>query len=208
MKNVKTLLPVFLLLATFLLSCRKDPVNLTLQPGAETGKDAYLRSLTPDSNYGTHPDFTSEAVTNGGNFVAVRCIIDFDLSSIPSTAVITDAKLYLYTYNSPRTGQHLGTNLSYLQRITSGWDEMSVTWNIAPATTALHQATLPTSTSVSENYVADVKDLVQDYIVDKEHSFGFMLRLADESIYNRMIFASSDNPDSGIHPKLVIDYQL
>ena len=208
MKNVKSILPGFLLLVTFLLSCNENPVNLTLQPGAETGKDAYLRSLTPDSNYGTHPDFTSEAVTNGGNFVAVRCIIDFDLSSIPPAADITDAKLYLYTYNSPRTGQHSGTNLSYLQRITSGWDELSVTWNTAPATTALHQAMLPTSTSVNESYVVDVKDLVQDYIADKENSFGFMLRLADESVYNRMIFASSDNTDTGIHPKLVIGYQL
>ena len=209
MKNVKTHLRIFLLLMIFLSSCSnsKDD-NLTLQPDSVKGNDAYLRSLTPNSNYGTHPDFTSEAVTNAGNYVAVRCIIDFDLSSIPSTAVITDAKLYLYTYNSPRTGQHLGINLSYLQRITSGWDEMSVTWNTAPATTALHQAILPTSTSVNENYVVDVKELVQDYVADKAHSFGFMLRLADETIYKRMIFASSDNTNIGIHPKLILTYHL
>jgi hypothetical protein len=209
MKNVKTHLRIFLLLMIFLSSCSnsKDD-NLTLQPDSVKGNDAYLRSLTPNSNYGTHPDFTSEAVTNAGNYVAVRCIIDFDLSSIPSTAVITDAKLYLYTYNSPATGKHTGTNLSYLQRITSSWDEMSVTWDTAPATTILHQATLPTSTSDYENYVVDVKDLVQDYVADKAHSFGFMLRLADETIYKRMIFASSDNTNIGIHPKLILTYHL
>lgn len=192
----------------FLPGCETNkPKILTLQPDSDTGKDAYLRSLSPDTNYGTHPDFNSEAVTNSGNYVAVRSVIDFDLSSIPSTADIREAKLYLYTYNSPRTGQHNGTNLSYLQRVTSNWDEMTVTWNTAPATTILHQVTLPTSTSVDENYIVDLKELLQDYITDKEHSYGFMLRLDDETPYNRMIFASSDNTDIGIHPKLVVTYQ-
>ena len=49
---------------------------------------------------------------------------------------------------------------------------------------------------------------MQDYVVDKEDSFGFMLRLADESVYYRMIFASGDNTDSWIHPKLIVTYQL
>ena len=184
----------------------KAQTTLTFQPDATTGKDAYLQSLNPDINYGTHPDFNSEACKNGGNFVAVRSVIDFDLSSIPSTAVITNAKLYLYTYNSPNTGQHTGDNISLLQRITSSWNANSVTWNTAPTTTTLHQATLSASTDVNENYIVDVTNLVQDYVADNSNSFGFMLRLADETVFKKMVFGSSNNADSTLHPKLVITY--
>lgn len=205
-----------MLLVVF-LSCKKDDENnqnnnattktLTLSPGSEDGKDAYLRSLTPNDNYGTHPDLTSEATTNGGNFVCCRGIIDFNLSGIPSNATIIDAKLYLFTYNSPNTGQHTGDNASYLERVTSSWDESTVNWNNQPTTSITNRVTLPKFNNVNQNYVVNITELVKDYFADKSNSFGFMLKLTDETVHKKMIFASSDNTDTSLHPKIVIQYK-
>ena len=40
------------------------------------------------------------------------------------------------------------------------------------------------------------------------NNYGFMLKLETEEYYRRMVFASSDNNDSEIHPKLDIYYTI
>jgi len=186
--------------------CLKAQTTLTLQPNASTGKDALISSLYSTSNFGNSTDFAGIATTVGGNLAIGRSLIDFDLSSIPSTAVITGATLYLYSFTSSSNGSNTGDNTSYLQMITSSWDEMTVTWNTAPTTTNLHQGTLQASTSSNQIYIVNVTNLVQDYVSDQANSFGFMLCLADESAYKGLIFASSDNADSTLHPKLIVTY--
>jgi len=41
-----------------------------------------------------------------------------------------------------------------------------------------------------------------------DQSFGFLLKLETESYYRSLIFASSDNTDPTLHPKLEITYNL
>jgi len=125
-----------------------------------------------------------------------------------TNTVIKNAVLYLFAFNSP-DGQHSqldGSNASVIQRITQEWDENTVTWNNQPATTEVNQVNVPASSAPDQNYEINVTQLIQDIIYDPENGHGLMLKLETESYYRSLIFASSDNPDTSLHPKLVIEF--
>lgn len=180
----------------------------TFRPGFEEGIDAYLRSLTPNTNYGEHPDFSATAWTFGGQYVAVRNLLFFDLFSIPQNAVVSSAKLSLYSYNSPWNGSHStmsGSNEAYLSRVISSWNEYAVTWNTMPTITTQNHVYLPATLYAIQDYIdIDVTLLVQDMLADPFNSYGFMMQLITEQFYRRMLFASSDHADSTLHPKLEV----
>jgi gliding motility-associated-like protein len=179
---------------------------ITLRPDSANGKDAYLRSLSPNTNYGTHFDFSATDWTFSGNPVTVRNVIDFDWSVIPANATLISANLSLYSYNSPANGSHStlsGSNEALLQRITSPWTESTVTWNTQPTTVTQNEVLLPASTNAIQHYLnIDVTALTQDILNDQANSHGFLFKLVTESFYRRMLFASSDNADSLLHPQL------
>jgi len=183
--------------------------TLVLQPGQQIGKDAYLRSLSPNTNYGSHPDYSAHAWTNRGRPVTVRGIVEFDLSALPPQTTIISATLFLYSYESRNNGHHStrsGSNAATISRVTSPWAESTVTWNNQPATTTQNRVGLPATTSSIQDYVVDVTAMVQDMVNDPANSYGFLFRLRNESYYRKMLFASSDNPDASLHPKLVIEF--
>lgn len=185
----------------------------TLQPNATQGKDAVLHGLSSQTatNYGALDIFLSDAWTFSGTPGVLRSVIDFDLSAVPTSATIVSAGLSLYAYDqSTGLGQHStmsGSNASLIQRVTSAWDESTVTWNTQPTTTSVNQITLPATTNVTDNYTGiDVSGIVQDMVNNPSSSHGFMLRLLDETYYRRMSFASSDHTNASLHPKLEVCY--
>lgn len=186
------------------------PTTLTLQPDGSTGVDAFLAQGDPNGNYGNHPEYAAIAWTCGGSQCLARNVIQFDLSSIPSNATITSAKLSLYSNPTPSNGNGTamqGNNASYLQRVTSSWSETTVTWNNQPTTTTTNQVMLAQSTSSSQDYLdIDVKALVQDMVTNPATSHGFMIKLVNESYYASMIFASTDYTNPSVRPKLVVTY--
>lgn len=193
-------------------------ITLSLRPDADEGKDAYFKTLEPDLNQGSHHDFSAITWTNQGRRVTCRSVIDFDLSSIPSNTVIQSAHLSLYNNptspnnwgNHSNGGRHCNKNVSnaaVLRRITSKWDEFTVTWNNQPSTTTVNEVSLARSKKQNQDYTdINVTSLVQDMVNAPASSFGFMISLETEELYRCLILASSDNPDPSKHPKLVITY--
>ncbi len=185
--------------------------TLVLKPDAVTGKCVYLDGAQPSANIGHSVQFSSVGWTCSGNPCYARSIIQFDLTSIPTNAVVTDARLSLYAYPNPNNGAGVamyGTaNTSLLQRITSSWNENTATWNNQPNTTTQNEVVLLQSTSSTQNYLnIDVKYLVQDMVDNPSASFGFMLQLQTQNYYNSMIFASNNYSDSTLRPSLTITY--
>jgi hypothetical protein len=178
------------------------------------GKDALLHSRLSSNNYGDHPDFSSMAGTNLGEPFEVRNLITFSLTGLPENTTVKYAGLSLYSYDSPNNGSHRklgGSNESELLGVTSGWEEQTVTWDTQPQTTEELQVYLQESQSTFENYLnIDVTPIIQamaDH--DTYVLYGMMLKLVDEEDrYRNLIFASSDNPDTTLHPKLVVCYTL
>jgi Secretion system C-terminal sorting domain len=179
-------------------------------------KDALIREFNgvgDNTNYGNYPYINMHAWTNGGVDVIHRTLVDFDLSTIPNGSTILNAELLLYTdKNSTKypTGHDVtsGSNACIIRRIISSWTENSVTWNNQPGTSVVNQVMMPQSTSNFQDYSIEVTKLVQDMINDTSNSFGFRINLQDEIPYRRLVFASQDNGDTAIHPKLVITYDV
>lgn len=192
-------------------TCSVGTKTITLKPDASEGKDAALGDGEPNTNYGSHPEFSALAWTCGGSPCRIRSLLQFDLSDIPEGSKIIDAKLSLYSWNSPSNGSHStqsGSNETFLQRITENWSENTVTWNSPPFVTTVNQVVLQASSNAIQHYEdIDVTDIVQDMVDDPANSYGFFFRLSTEQEFRKMIFASSDNPDAGLHPKLEIEYQ-
>lgn len=208
MKKILTTIPFL-----FFVSWVFAQTTITLQPGATSGKDAMIWTNNPNTNYGTTRDFKAMAWTWSGAPGVRRSLIDFDLSGVPAGAQIVDARLSLYfnpnSGDVPFTGGHSslsGSNASVLQRITSQWDESTVTWNNQPATTTQNEVQLPQSTSPTQDYLdIDVTAMVEDMIADPS-SGGFMIRLQTEQHFRVLLFASSDDLNAALHPKLEITY--
>jgi hypothetical protein len=179
----------------------------TTQPNAANGKDAII-SEANTSNLGTNPQLWALAWTYGGSNNG-RGLVQFDLSPIPSNAIITDARLSLWAWNqSGGAGSHSqnqGDNAAYIERITSSWQEMTVLWSNKPSTTTLHRDSLEGTTNPALNYPnINVTKLVIDMI--QYGNYGFMLREKIEAPFHKLNFCSSDHNDSTKHPKLVVSY--
>ncbi len=196
------------ILTTALLSFGQTTVSFNPE------KDAMIRSYNgtgDNTNYGTYPLNNIHAWTNSGNDVVHRSLLSFDLSSIPSTALIQSADLTLYSDpNStvyPNGHEYAGgSNACLVQAVTSTWTETGITWNNQPTTTSNSEVIIPASTSSFQNYSLDVTALVQNMVSSPGTYDGFMIKLQDETSYRRMAFASIDNADPLLYPELVITY--
>lgn len=187
--------------------------TVTLQPDPAAGKDAVICKADAagtygDVNYGTLTSFSDSRYTVGPDWYKMRSLLQFDLSFLPKNAIITSASLYLYNAG----GNHLNTeqsNASVLQRVTSYWEEGTVTWNNQPSATSTGEITLSNSTSGTQDYTLDVKAHIQDMVLNPQKNFGWLLKLSGESnsLRAQLNFASSDyTTDATKRPKLVITY--
>ena len=86
--------------------------------GVLPSDDTFIRSDAPSTNYGSENSFDVRPDNNADR----RGLVKFDLSSIPSNAIITNATLYLYE-KSNKTDQ-----VTFIYRVTSDWTENTVTW--------------------------------------------------------------------------------
>jgi N-acetylneuraminic acid mutarotase len=186
---------------------------IVIKPDALAGKDIHIINSMPNFNNDPHPEFLITAWTCGGALCNDRQLIQFDLSSIPANAILTHAGINLFANPNPVTipSANYGTNNSFvIQRITSPWNEQTVTWNTKPTAVNLNQVTVPQSSSANQNCLdIDVTNLVKDMLNDSAHSFGFNFQLVDESnYYNGRDFATSDNPNSSKWPSIQICYRM
>ncbi len=169
---------------------------------------------TANNNYGN-------ALQNGAYYIpghlgginSNRAMIDFDLSSIPSGAVISKATLNLYAYTdypeqTMAKDGHFGDNESFLRRITTAWDEYTAIWNMQPQTTLENQVILARSNYGDEDYVnIDVTSMIIDILKNPSESHGFMLGLMQEKEYANLSFHSKEGSDSTKYPVLKVVYQ-
>jgi hypothetical protein len=210
-RNIRSTL--LLLLAFLITQCGSDDERnlkvLIVQPDGQGGKDAIIRSSGPDQNYGGEIELAANVTTAQGPPFIQRALFDFDLSKIPAGSEILMATLSLW-YAEGSDSVHsvaTGPNTAFLQRITSTWNEATVTWNNQPASVITNRVIINSSSEPEEDYPEiDATLLVQDMIDNRENSFGFLLMLETETGSRGLYFASSDHPDPELRPRLHVRY--
>lgn len=184
--------------------------TLSLQPDG-SGKDASVFSLEPTTNYGDYTNFTSWGWTWNGVEGIYRSLIQFDLTSIPKEATVSEATLNLYANNYKSLNleghsNYSASNASQLKTILTPWEENTVTWNKQPEYNNLDVVLLSKSTSSTQDYVLNVAKQVQKMVGDPKSNFGFMLSLQKETHHAGLFFGSSDDKEPSRRPKLTVKY--
>lgn len=181
---------------------------ITLQPGPESGKDAFVFDLMPATNYGDYIDFISFYWTFQNQVGSGNSLIQFDLSQLPKSIEIQHASMDLFHSPGNSNSGHFGQNACYIKKITSKWDESRITWNSAPKTSTSSQIYLQESMDPDENYYdIDITSFVKNWYEDPQSNFGMMLRLQSQNLYSSMKFCSSDHPDPSLRPRLLVCYK-
>lgn len=199
-----------------------DP-TLDLQPDATAGKDAWVNYSTPNNNWGTHVSLLMGE--DSGNSPRTS-FLSFDLSSIPSGAIVSSADLELYCDAVQNSSQVL---VAY--RALVAWDEGAsngtagdVSWNERKSGVAWGTAggrgsgvdrestsnwsILASGISVPETVVTNVKTDVEAWVAGTPN-YGWILDFTyTGGVNNQVSFASSDSGTATRRPRLVIEYTL
>ncbi|MCP4217645.1 MAG: DNRLRE domain-containing protein [bacterium] len=162
---------------------------------------------------GKEAHFSARVWSKAGRPAIYRGLIAFDLTGIPSNAVIIEAKLKLYgtehnTLIEDKQKPRTRTNASYLERITASWEEYTLTWYTQPASTPEGRCSLEGSVTTDQDYTVDITHFVRGWVRGSYHNHGLLLRLQKEERYARMVFASKDSYFVSKWPKLEITYRI
>jgi hypothetical protein len=185
---------------------------LTPSHDAEIGYHDNYNSANVNYNNEIHCSPFSQPGYAGGSNIG-RGLMEFDLSSIPTDATVLGAFLSL-TASGPTgtTGAvtsvgDVGQNSATIRRITSAWVDNTVTWNTQPTSTDMDAVPLAQSTYSMQNYLnIDVTTLVQDMVADPDNSYGFMLKLDNETPTRGLLFYGGLAPEPDKVPTLVVIY--
>ena len=187
-----------------------DSKTLTIQPDGAAGKDSYVNKMYPTQNYGL------ERNTFAGVYAADvwwRTYIQFDVSSLPSGAVIEDASLELYYFAAVSTAS-AGPIGAY--KVTSSWNESSITWDDQPTASSTATDTVIVPAANTSSFLSwNITELVEGWRVKnniynvstRTTNYGVMLRDTDEStVEHYKGFHTSDELNANERPKLTITY--
>lgn len=186
-------------------------ITVTLQQGSNGytgGGDTYLNMSLADGNY------CSVDMFRIGYKQQCAGIVRFDLSSIPTGATVTRARLQLYA--RAWSGADITVGAYYITRTVT---LCQATWNQAQTGNAWSQSgandpvsdrrpgaeSTVTTAGVSQWYSWDLTAVAQGWVNGSLANNGVLLRAAYS--LNAVYFASAEQATSALRPKLIITYQ-
>lgn len=176
--------------------------TIEIKPTSADGKDAFFSSEAPDTNQDNSALFAGTTMSSGH---IARSYLQFDLTEIQSTAVVTEAKLGLYYLSSVE--DVIAGDIG-IYKVNSSWIEGDVTWNNNPLCESIAEdiLTLPANATYRYEYW-NISDLVQGWIDGSVPNFGVCVKDTNENTWEgRKHFVSSDSLDAIWRPLLVISY--
>lgn len=162
--------------------------------------DAYISSEKADQSFGLGPLYLGYNL-DGDHFGAQRILFYFDVTSIPTDAVVHDATLHLRVSSfHPLNDDPMPT---ILRRLASAWEEPSVTWNSEPTWGEIRaQASVG---SALNWYEWNVTELVADWVAGRHENYGVEI-IGDERVQHRERVFYSRETGTELFPRLVVDY--
>lgn len=206
-KNMKKTFYSILIFVFTLLSCNSSSqkeITIIQDPAKE--QDAIISSLENNKNFSTEENNHLYASINGENTNITRVLINF--KEIPRDVVVDSAYLSLkFNTTSIYGKQHYGINQFVVSRIVSPWDKEDVTWNNKPVVSEFNKVYVDNVALNNNPNRINLTKLVQEISNDYENSYGFELRLLNETQNALLLLASSNHPDKSLRPQLQIYYR-
>lgn len=170
--------------------------------------DAEIRQGYPTTNYGISTKMRcgyDDYYNPYGRIM--RCLIKFDISSIPVGATINSAELYVGLVESWDFPGRTRTYTTY--RIPSDWSEGTVTWSNAPSPAEAYGSADVTH-DAWDWYSFDVTNLVRAWHDGTYPNFGVMLRGPEHSGSDSSwkAFSTKGAGRYTYGPRLVVDLDL
>ena len=174
-----------------------------IQPTPTNGIDAYIKKERPDERRGTDPELRVKGEANK----LKRSLLRFDLSSLPSDAIVSSATLSLFV--KAASGGALTVNA---HSVTKAWNEAEVTWKVSDksvnwtAQGGDYDAAVAASTVVDDTKNVwrtwSIGSLVSGWRTDPATNLGLIL--AATSSNAEKVFKSSDDGTVNQRPKLEV----
>lgn len=188
---------------------------LLLQPDPSVGKDSDVSSYFPTTNSGNNVTASLYDWTISSQPIKKRFFVSFDVSSIPTNAIVDSAYLSLYFAQSYVDAGgyhdgHFGDNAFVIRRVINNWQENTITWNNQPTMSLTNQILIPYHSNYRQHYPKiNVKNLVADMVANPANSFGFGLQHQIEETYKLTLLTTSDDINyPNFRPKLAVYYHL
>ncbi len=171
-------------------------------------QDSYVTSQYPGSNYGNSSLTSGTVYYIGSKGVPPsqyhrRAYVQFNMSSIPSNAVIYSARLMM-----TRTTSNSGTFDWKVKRVTSSWTEFGIKQNTQPTISTASQDIVtktPATSGLSENF--DVKNMVERMVYGSASNNGWVIQVSNESAnsFTGSTFYSRE-ASQNVRPKLEVKW--
>jgi hypothetical protein len=182
---------------------------IVLQPGGAAGIVALVTSLTPDQAAPDYAYVGASAWTWSGEAGVQHGYLNFDFAVVPPGAQLARATLTLTGGGTAPDSLFAestlsGDNTTVISRVTSPWDEATMTWNNQPATTAEGAVMIGPSLSPDQVFDVDVTAQVRA-MLSSGQTYGFAFQLVDEQYYRSMMFAASNQVNAATRPRLTLE---
>jgi len=169
--------------------------EVTFQPDAAVGKDAFVVDGAPSSNTGADPELSVGKWT-GSTYYSFIEFVELNGAAYQGVTV-NSATLMLYLELAGGAGNEYEVGIC-----ANSWDEMTITWNNAPSALDAHTEYYPSAVGW---LAIDVTGNVQSWLDGSNPNNGFILfDLAGTTEY--ITPYSSDFTDPDLHPQLILDY--
>jgi hypothetical protein len=182
----------------------QDTIKLSVK------QDAFVHSATPDynnTNYGKNEQLPADSWTFSGEPGNLYSLIQFDFSSIPTNRKIEKVVLSLKAWGQESgIGPHSALTKSNdfaFYKITSTWDENTVTWTTKPSYDMNLTSKQPGTNDPNKDYNdIDLTELTKDMLATQ--NYGYLMKLVNDEYYSKMNFCSSDHKDVSKRPVLKV----
>ena len=190
--------------------------GLAPEPTYDGTMDAYIREASPDTVYGLETTLQADGSEPSGTETDMSILLGWDLSSIPTNAIVQDASFELEVTNAS-SGPY------YCYPLLRGWDETQVTWNQAASAAPWGspgadagsdsdgQALLCTVSagstgSLTVNLTAEGLAQVQSWVNDPSSNHGMLI--TDPNNSNGADFHSRESSNALARPRLNVTYRV
>ncbi len=180
------------------------------------GKDTYLAEN--EQHYGTSDGLS---LINENS----RILMKFDVSSIPTGTIITEAFLEIRTTSAWRGGDPIsihqihkewgettsgwnsagGANAYYAEYNTSAWDAINMNAG-TDYESAYETIFIPDNNSTANTYLVEITNLIQNWVNNSADNHGLMMKYYNYDGMGNIRFYSKEASSSNQRPKLIITY--